>query len=483
MSKQKITHGGLLWDCDKNSQYFRTADEWERVPEARRYGHQLFRAKDPKLGLAFDAVLCIEGQPTVYFKETDERKPEREWAWHRAVWNQGAASMLVVEDHQNIRIYSALAKPSAGITMPSDDPRLVTTLSRSADELEIRQFIRSVETGAFYTRYKSKFEDERTVDYHLLTNLRAAGVQLCDPAHKDALERDVAHATLGRVLFASYLLERGIIGPRYLEEAGAPPAQTLWQVLETLVAPSNIASRTDAPNILFKLFGLLHKDFKGSMFGGQFARETKQLTVRHLDVIRQFLRGDDVATKQSALGFGLYDFRFIPIELISSIYESFLAAEDAPPEDFGDVQTDYTKTKRRESGAYYTPPRLAELMVNIATENWSTFLDKRCLDPSCGSGVFLVILFQRMAEEWRRRNPEASNVERGFALRQFLTKNLCGIDRNKTACMVACFSLYLAYMDQFDPPDLLDLRDELVRRHKRSDELLPPLMPRDEDAG
>ena len=32
--------------------------------------------------------------------------------------------------------------------------------------------------------------------------------------------------------------------------------------------------------------------------------------------------------------------------------------------------------------------------------------------------------------------------------------SLCGIDKNLTACRIACFSLYIAYLDQFDPPGL-----------------------------
>ena len=37
------------------------------------------------------------------------------------------------------------------------------------------------------------------------------------------------------------------------------------------------------------------------------------------------------------------------------------------------------------------------------------------------------------------------------ALRTIFRKNLRGIDINPTACHIACFSLYLAYLDQFDP--------------------------------
>lgn len=316
-----------------------------------------------------------------------------------------------------------------------------------------------METGEFYRRHTDRLRTGRPVDKYLLENLRAARDLLCDPADGGALGRDVAHAFLGRSLFTCYLLERGIIGRKQLEAVGAPVERTLWQVLDKLAGETSPTAATDS---LFNLFKLLHEDFNGSMFGGTFTTERKDLQAQHLDVLRQFLRGDDLKARQQTLGFGLYDFRFIPIELISSIYESFLAAEDVQPDQHEELQTDYSKTKRRQTGAYYTPPRLAELVVDIATQGWDTFLDKRCLDPACGSGVFLVILFQRMAEEWRRKNRSATNVQRGLALRQFLTEKLRGVDRDKTACLVACFSLYLAFMDQFEPPDIRALQEELA---------------------
>jgi hypothetical protein len=322
------------------------------------------------------------------------------------------------------------------------------------------------------------------VDQYLLENLRAARDLLCHPAHGDALDRDVAHAFLGRSLFTCYLLERGIIGSKQLQAVRAPVERTLWEVLDKLAAGTSPTAATD---VLFNLFRLLHEDFNGSMFADKFATEREDLRPQHLEVLQRFLRGDDLKARQPTLGFGLYDFRLIPIELISSIYESFLAAEDDEPDEQEELQTDYSKTERRQAGAYYTPPRLAELVVDIATQGWDTFLDKRCLDPACGSGVFLVILFQRMAEEWRRKNPNATNVQRALALRQLLTENLCGVDRNETACLVACFSLYLAFMDQFEPPDIWALRDELVRRRAsqkagREERVLPPLMPDADEA-
>ena len=155
----------------------------------------------------------------------------------------------------------------------------------------------------------------------------------------------------------------------------------------------------------------------------------------------------------------------MPVELISSIYEEFLGAEAvaaARPTGRNQLRSD----AQRASGAYYTPPRLAELTVDIATEGWDTLLNKRCLDPACGSGVFLVILFVRMAEEWRLRNPEdAKDAKARYeGLLALLSNNLHGVDIQLTACLVTCFSLYLAFLDQMEPKEIRELREELERK-------------------
>jgi type I restriction-modification system DNA methylase subunit len=100
---------------------------------------------------------------------------------------------------------------------------------------------------------------------------------------------------------------------------------------------------------------------------------------------------------------------------------------------------------------------LAELVLDLALSNHSSLLGKRYLDPACGSGIFLVTLFNRMAEEWKQANPTARNDRRARELREILCNNLFGIDTNPTACRITAFSLYLAYLDQLSPRDVLEL--------------------------
>ena len=227
---------------------------------------------------------------------------------------------------------------------------------------------------------------------------------------------------------------------------------------------------SDSPKTLGTLFKGLQRDFNGSLFGNLL--DDYHIEATAVVYLHRFLSGEDLRTGQLSL-FKLYDFGFIPVELISSIYEDFLGAE-AQLEDKPNQSANSRRHSQRIHGAYYTPPRLAELAVDIATEGWNTLLDKRCFDPACGSGIFLVILFIRMAEEWRKRNPTADTRCRYDALMRLLSENLRGGDIHLTACLVTCFSLYLAFLDQMDPKEVIELQDALERDAK--EKILPRIL-------
>ena len=71
------------------------------------------------------------------------------------------------------------------------------------------------------------------------------------------------------------------------------------------------------------------------------ADEERHITKVHLDILRDFLSGHDMQSGQMTLDFWAYEFRFIPVETISAIYEQFMKDDDLK--------------KKRDEGAYYTP--------------------------------------------------------------------------------------------------------------------------------
>ena len=144
---------------------------------------------------------------------------------------------------------------------------------------------------------------------------------------------------------------------------------------------------------------------------------------------------------EGQLRFWVYNFKHIPIELISAVYDRFLGEREA---------------ERREHGAYYTPMFLADCVVSQAWETLSASAKEKgeFLDPACGSGVFLVRSFQRLCENWRERHN--GRTIRWDSLKNILLR-LHGWDLNGGAVRIAVFSLYIALLEQVDPPDIRQL--------------------------
>ena len=201
------------------------------------------------------------------------------------------------------------------------------------------------------------------------------------------------------------------------------------------------SSRTNAKDALYKLFNQLKDDFNGDLFSLDLNAEKDLIQETHIATLNDFFQGTNVASGQQTL-FWPYDFEFIPIETISAIYERFLPDTD------------------EQRGAFYTPRFLAEVVLDTALDGMSPLIGKKFFDPACGSGIFLVGVFNRIAEEWRRANPTARNDKKSRELMQLLQQSLFGVDVSPIACRITAFSLYLAYLDHLTPPDIRALQEK-----------------------
>jgi predicted RNA methylase len=161
---------------------------------------------------------------------------------------------------------------------------------------------------------------------------------------------------------------------------------------------------------------------------------------------------------QMTLGFWAYDFSFIPVEIISAIYEEFMKDADL-------------KRKRNE-GAYYTPRHLAETTLHVALAGrYAEAARWRVLDPACGSGIFLVAMFNLFAEQWRRENSTRRKQTKAQAMLDILQQRIRGVDLNPDACRITAFSLYLALFEKLKPIDVEEFKEKVSQGP-----FLPPLL-------
>lgn len=392
---------------------------------------------DSRVGLQAEAVFSAQSVPTAIFKDAGDEPPtERQIAqWHEAAWNVGVAPLLWIITPTDVRLYDCYASPA------KESPQQIATKPLDVFSLQAEERLRSLdamcgryatETGAFWSSTIGQRIDRRhRVDRQLLDEIsaledRLTGLPPANGPHQDSKEetqasRDFAQRLIGRCIFTSYLVDRGIAQPFLPQEFSA-----------------GVASMFGTVDSAFRLFQWLRSTFNGDLFPmDNPGAEHQRLGDKHLELLRDFAEGRSLLSGQGRL----FRFRFdaIPVDLISSIYQQFArssAADDA-----------------HTQGLHYTPVELVHLTLDPVFEALPA--DARVIDPTCGSGAFLVEAFRRLV--WRRTQ---GGIASRSVVRDVLYKQLYGIDINKSALGIAAFSLYLAALELDEEPvqDIQDLK-------------------------
>lgn len=149
-----------------------------------------------------------------------------------------------------------------------------------------------------------------------------------------------------------------------------------------------------------------------------------------------------------------YDFKYLPVELISRIYEQFLVIN----KNNSDTEDNSTK------GIVYTPAHLARLLVDecMPISNYKNvdIYNYKILDPTCGSGIFLVTTYKRLVEWYvlqerdrlfDKNEKKKTKAQQTKDLQKILKNNIYGIDKEEKAVYITVFSLTLAFCELCNP--------------------------------
>lgn len=361
--------------------------------------------------------------PVVYVAEAESEVHADDI--HRKVWNQKVAPFLIVRMPAGIRLYAGFQ-----YAQPSSEPKgrerlgVLDALVDFDDVLDrLAEFRASaIDNGTLWHRRGHQVDARNRVDWHLLKSLQELGQSL-----QRKLDKHTAHALIGKFVYLRYLLDRKILSDRKLQS---------WRV-----DLSSFLGRDATLEGFMKLVGLVDEWLNGSIFPIPLTGKNAP-TTEHIREVASVFKGDDPVSGQLHLDFQAYDFSFIPIETLSVIYEQFLSAEG----------------RSRKAGAYYTPLPLVDFVLAEMDGLRPLEGDMRVLDPSCGSGAFLVQCYRRLIEQQRCQARGDLPPE---ILRDLLTKHIYGVDRDPDACRVAELSLILTMLDYIEPPDLEGIQFKL----------------------
>lgn len=403
------------------SQYYQRTEDIQSNPSVAH----IFRAAD-RAGVhgiyVFRASAddTLASRPAVYVAQAESPDDARQI--HKRLWNLGQAPFLIVLLPQQIRVYTGFdyshTSEQAGQIEEPIDLQLALEVIR---ERLIDFRAESVNTGRLWRARAKALNANQRVDTRLIKNLSKLGEVL---RLTEGLRPEIAHALIGKYVYIRYLYDRKILSDEWLTENDV----TLDEVLSNRATIAGLRKLVDA----------LEARFAGNIFPLNF-REDTSLTDHHVSLVASIFRGDAVVSDtllQLSLDFPAYDFQYIPIETLSTIYEQFLHIEGVG----------------KNIGAFYTPEYLADYLISELNSIRPLKRRMRILDPSCGSGVFLVLAYRQLIELELAKYPDKKI--RPAVLREILLESLYGIERERDACYVAEFSLILTLLDYIEPPEL-----------------------------
>ncbi|MDV3753508.1 hypothetical protein CMU20_00590 [Elizabethkingia anophelis] len=301
-----------------------------------------------------------------------------------------------------------------------------------AHDLYNEQFAVKIKTGLFWEQeeLKKKFKFQNSAYDTLIKNIRSVSEKL-KTTHPDSAS--LINKIIVQAILIKYLEERidtngnKLLSEKYFKKYDN--ASTFNEVLR---------NKGKFVDLLIDL----NQDFNGNVFIWT-EEEQKQLQSLDLNILADFLSTDktDISSQQAEFEFDLryFEFKYIPVELISRLYEEFLGED------------------KQEKGLFYTPSHLAKLLVDecIPLKKYEgvDLKDFKILDPACGSGIFLVVAFKRLVQIWRLQNemkfPDIKDLKP-------LLKNIYGVDKEEQAIKLASFSLSLALCNELNPIKIIN---------------------------
>ena len=374
-------------------------------------------------GRSSQAAACV-------IDNTDEHLSPHDLASiHQKLWLNGLSPLLYVGWETRVDVLSCARGPdfwkdSTIGYEPAETIELTRQISLALDERAVRFSARRLGDGTFWDEPENaEFADANAASHQQL--IRAVV----------ETDRDMAgekHPVLRRLLLLTVLI-------KYLEDRDVFPEGWFRQFLPGSKSFFDLLEHGD-PNVIRELLARLERKFNGDVFA--LPEEAKRLTKRELRNFAGLVEAKTLGMQRYL--WEQYSFRHIPVEVLSHLYQHFASPGQ---------------------GAVFTPPMVAALMLDYAMPYQSLRGTERILDPTCGSGIFLVGAFRRLVQFWQsQRNWEQPTVA---VLKQILRESIFGIELQEEALHLTAFSLALAVCDALQPNVIWrELRfDKLVGRN------------------
>ncbi len=265
------------------------------------------------------------------------------------------------------------------------------------------QYRQSIETYQAYKKWKDK-----------------VATILLKTSDKRKLQREFATQT-AYVLFVRMLLVRILEDKDLINRIFTNGGMALWfnQIEEQYLKHAEGRSTDFLLPIAYESAQHIYAHYYSDAFVFDWYKADRNLIVRLLHRLAGF------------------DFADIDRDIIGHIYSGYVRSEH-----------------KHESGMYYTPIEVVEYILNRVGYSGAEVLGQNLLDPSCGSGAFLVSACRRQIEvqldyykTHYRKSKKDLSVEEIRQILKSVKDSIFGLELNPFACYLAETNLLIQVLD------------------------------------
>lgn len=379
-----------------------------------------------------EPAVCIFKEEDIPFNSDEHVK------LHASLWSAGKNEVYIIVGKTRINIINS-RKP-AGIDNDrkpyiTDDLILASNAVKAFNESSFSAYLFGSGTFWEQTEYESQLNEKNSPYNFLLDYLMRVRKELIK-----SQDLELSPSTIDKLLVICILV-------KFLEDIqdddGVHTLQDIYKKYHVLTFAEAIDK-----GLCVNILNDLANEFNGKIFDKFTTDEKEKISKTSLTLISQFLNAKSNLVTGQLFIWEQYSFKYLPAEVISAIYENFIQEEAK------------RANNQPEKGVVYTPIHLVNFLIDeVMPLNKADLFSNgkfKILDPSCGSGVFLVAAYKRLLQWWAINNSSPDNIQYpdSETAQKILEDNIFGVDVKEMAVLVSIFGLTTALLDKLTPKQI-----------------------------
>lgn len=258
--------------------------------------------------------------------------------------------------------------------------------------------------------------------------------------------------------------------------SGNPDAPSAWDGLAAVTRLARLGC--DSEHLVFRPFNgrLFARSAAPALESARRTRRSSRMAHEQAEAIARALVA--LGTRPGPGGREEIAYADLGVEQLGAVYERVLDLDPAALDALARRRTARSPStrahsaRRKDTGTFYTPQPLAELVVRralaplIADASADDILTLRVIDPAMGSGAFLVAACRYLSHAYERAlvnegrcaETDLDADSRANIRRTIAARCLSGVDANPVAVQLARLSLWLTTLSRDKPLSFLDHR-------------------------